>query len=35
MITDDLQKDEENKYLLTSIKNEEVIINIQIMHGDI
>ena len=33
MITDDLDKDNENKYLITSIRNEELIINIQILHG--
>lgn len=35
LLTDELEAKEENKYLLTSIKNEEIIINIQIQHGDL
>jgi hypothetical protein len=35
MITDELAEKGENKYLITSIKKEEIIINIQIIHGDL
>lgn len=35
MFTDELEGKGENKYRLTTIKNEEIILNIQITHGDI
>lgn len=35
MLTDELEPKGENKYQLTSIKNEEILLNIQILHGDI
>lgn len=35
MLTDEVSGENINKYMLTSIKNEEVLINIQIVHGEI